>query len=373
MYFETFVPETGKSSTNGNNFFTISHAATIGNAIVLSNCTDIQINKIELDGNSSSIALGGIYGDVGRQLPHSGILIENSTSVVISQIKVHYFGLDGIIISNATGSSKKKDRLMITKSLFEYNGRQGLSWVGGNDLTVTQSGFNHTGKGKFYSPPGAGVDIEAEVGTVANGKFVDCEFINNTGCGLVADSGPSSDCLFVNCKFWGVTNWSIWAKKPSFTFDHCKIYGSIVHGHDAKNDLEAMKFLNCVFEDLPYTGKEPYGNFLIEENYARRLRFENCTMRAHKKKVAWLGWCADWKPEEKYQLINCTLEYTGNNQPDSEWVGIFRNVRFTNTSLTISHTLAEKKKYYWNGIGENSNISNSAKNTLRIGKKTENY
>jgi hypothetical protein len=53
----------------------------------------------------------------------------------------------------------------------EYNARQGLSWVGGKGLTVTNSKFNHTGRATFMSAPGAGVDIEAEESVCRDGMF----------------------------------------------------------------------------------------------------------------------------------------------------------------------------------------------------------
>ena len=138
--------------------------------------------------------LGGVYGDVGRQIPHNGVYILNSRSISIDNINAHHFGLDGIIISNK--KSSVSDSIRLTNSIFEYNSRQGLSWVGGNQLYVKNCKFNHTGKGKFSSPPGAGVDIEAESGPIRNGVFDSCEFIDNIGLGMGADSGNSGDCTF---------------------------------------------------------------------------------------------------------------------------------------------------------------------------------
>lgn len=98
------------------------------------------------------------------------------------------------------------------------------------------------------------------------------------------------------------------------------------------------------------------------------MRFENCIMRASKKKIAWFGSSADWTEDEKYQLINCKLEYAGDNYADNEWIAIFRNVHFKNTSFTISNPLAEKKNYQWNGLEEKSNVISSG-NIIQVGKK----
>ncbi len=327
LRFGSFVPATEQASANGNNFFEIGAAATIKNAIELSNCRNVQILNLELDGNNEGIVLGGIWGDMGRQLPHSGIWLQNSTGVVVTNVYVHHFALDGMVISNATASNSATDRIVISNSRFEYNARQGLSWVGGTGLAVVRSKFSHTGKGKFMSPPGAGVDIEAEVGPVRNGTFVDCEFVNNAGCGLLADSGPSSDCIFTRCLFWGVDSWSVWVRKPRFTFDSCTVHGSIVHGYDSPTDADATRFINTVFEDKPYKGKEVFGRFLIESNGARRMRFDNCTMIANRKHLAWLATAANAKPEEKYQLNNCRMVFNGEVPPLNDSF-ICRDCRF---------------------------------------------
>jgi hypothetical protein len=315
LYFGSFNPSTGKPYQNKGNFYISSYIAHIKNVVELIDCQSIRIKNLELDGNSGNFILGGTWGDSGWQLSHSGIWITQSTQITIEKVHAHHFGLDGIVISNNTGDKREKDAIIITNSIFEYNGRQGLSWVGGNDLTVIKSGFNHTGQGRISSSPGAGVDIEAEVGSVRNGKFIESQFINNKGCALLADTGPSSDCVFVNCLFWGVDLWSLWVRKPRFTFDNCNFYGSIVHGYNAESDSDATLFRNCTFEDKPYKNKEAYGNYLVESNYAKRMRFEGCNFRANKKNLMWMDINRDAKPEEKYQLVNCNFYFQGEVPP----------------------------------------------------------
>lgn len=356
LKFGSFDPNNGKVSKNGNNFFKYSFAAIIKNAIELTECENISILNLELDGNNQGIELGGIWGDVGRQLPHTGILIENSRVITIDNVYSHHFGLDGMMIMNKSGNSKIKDAIIISNSRFEYNARQGLSWVGGNELTVVKSGFNHTGKAGFASSPGAGVDIEAEVGTISNGKFIDCEFINNTGVGLLADSGPSSDCQFINCLFWGVDSWSSWIRKPRFSFTGCTFRGSIVHGFNAEKDRDATVYSNCLFEDVPYKGKEVHGNFLVESNYAKRLRFENCTFKATKKKIAWIAAAPPVSPEEMYQLINCHFIFNGGIDPADNWVSFTHYIRYKDCTFEMNHPEAKKKNMYFHGIGRPYNV-----------------
>lgn len=370
LRYGAFDPKTGEPYMHGNNYFVKpTYVASVGSAILLRNCTNIQIKGLECDGNSKGLSLGGVYGDVGIQLPHIGIYAINTTSLTLDNVYFHHFGLDGALIANNTGDKETPDKILVKNSRFEYNSRQGLSWTGGNDFTAIDCKFNHTGRGKFSSAPGAGVDIEAEAGSLRNGKFIRCEFVDNVGCGLVADTGPSSNCTFTDCTFWGVTNWALWINKPAFKVIDSKIYGSFVHGYDAKTDEEATVFQNCLFEDKPYNGKEPYGNFLIETNYKKRVRFDNCTMIAHKKKLVWMEAAKDWKPEEKYQLNNCHLVYLGEGkEPEGKWVALTRSVRLKNCTFEILGADAETKKYYFNDVGAAYN-ANLGGNKIIVNKK----
>ncbi len=357
MRFGAFEPATGKAHLHGSNYFVDPpFKAQPGIAITIDSSSNVRIINVNLHGNAQNLSKGGVYGDVGIQLEHTGIYISNSKNVTVDKVSVVHFGLDGITIANAPSKNTELDGMIVTNSRFEYNGRQGLSWTGGNDLTVSNSKFNHTGMGSLYSPPGAGVDIEAEVGPVKNGKFENCEFINNKGCGLVAHSGTSSDCTFIKCTFWGTQTWSMWVQKPGFTFTSCNIFGSMVHGYNSSTDADATKYIRCLFEDRPYKNKEPFGNFLIETNHARRVRFENCIMLAHKQKIFWMESRGDFKAAEKYQIINCTLSYTGNNLPDKDFVCLLRGVTYKNSTFVITDPHAKNKGYYFNNYPSEYNV-----------------
>ncbi|MEP6927759.1 MAG: right-handed parallel beta-helix repeat-containing protein [Ginsengibacter sp.] len=353
LRFGAFSPATGKVYEHGNNYFVNrSYAAILGSCIAIENCSNIQISLLSLDGNNQNILLGGVYGDVGRQIPHNGIYILNSNSISINKITAHHFGLDGIIISNK--ESNVIDSIRLTNCIFEYNSRQGLSWVGGNQLYVKNCKFNHTGREKFSSPPGAGVDIEAEVGPVRNGVFENCEFIDNKGCGLVADSGNSGDCTFLQCTFWGTTSWSIWITKPGISFYNCKIYGSIVHGYNSPSIQSATKFYNCSFEDKLFKANPPYGQYLVETNDIKRMLFFNCSFISNIKKICWFNSSAS-SIEEKYQLTNCSFTVNNMNLPFNDFVGIIRGAALKNCTFTFTDPDTKKKKYYLGGYGEASN------------------
>jgi hypothetical protein len=353
MRLGAFSPQTGKEYEHGEGFFVNkSYAAILGSCLVFDNCSNIQVSNLELNGNNGNILLGGVYGDKGRQIPHNGVYILNSKSISIDNIAVHHFGLDGIIISNK--KSSVNDSIRLTNSSFEYNSRQGLSWVGGNQLYVNKCKFNHTGRGKFSSPPGAGVDIESEIDPVRNGIFENSEFIDNTGPGLVADSGNSGDCTFSGCTFWGITSWSIWVAKPNFSFRDCHIYGSVVRGYSSPTTQDATKFYNCSFEDKPYNNNPVYGGYLVESNNIKRMLFNGCTFTSNTKKLCWLNSTAV-ATDEKYQLNSCSFTIKNTNLPNGDFVAIIRGAALTNCTFTLTDPDAKKKRYYIGGYGEPNN------------------
>jgi hypothetical protein len=364
MRMGSFSPLTGKENNNGNNFVNKAYAAIPGICIYIDNCTGVTIINLELDGNNQNIILGGVYGDVGRQVPHTGIFIVNSKKISIDKINAHHFGLDGMIISNI--KSDIPDSIQVSNSIFEYNSRQGLSWVGGNQLYVKNCKFNHTGKGTFSSPPGAGVDVEAEIGPVRNGIFENCEFVDNNGNGFVADSGDSGDCTLTDCTFWGTTSWSIWITKPNYTFHRCNIYGSMAHGYKSPSINDATKFYDCLFEDKPYNNNPPYGGYLVETNEAKRMVFSNCRFISNTKKLCWISSSAG-SPEEKYQITGCSFIINNSNLPVHDFVGIIRGAALKNCSFTFSNPDAKKKGYYIGGYTEAGNLD-LGNNKITVGE-----
>jgi hypothetical protein len=350
LRFGAFKPENGQPYLHGNKYFVNwQWAATLGHCIFLDNCHDVTITNIEMDGSNTDLQMGGIYGDVGIQLPHYGIFVQNSRSIKIKNVNLHHFALDGISISNA--ATVVPDEIELKDSQFEYNSRQGLSWIGGNGLKVKNCKFNHTGQGKFFSFPGAGLDIEAEAGPIRNGRFENCEFIDNKGCAMVADSGDSGDCSFDNCTFWGLENWSVWTTKPRFTFTKCDIYGSIVHGYDSPNDIDATKYIECHFEDKAYNGKPVFGIFLIEINNRKRLLFDNCTFLANTKKLCWIIEERSMPDEERATIRNSKFIMANNKYALPDYIFKMENIRLYNTSFVYPMIKEDefRKRYEMSG------------------------
>jgi hypothetical protein len=266
--------------------------------IRIQDCTAaIEIRDVELDGNVAALRLGGQYGDVGWQIPATGILlVGNRAPETIVNCYSHHHALDGLMI---TGDPERGARSRIERVKCRHNGRQGASITAGRGYDFAECDFSFTGRAGVYSPPGAGVDIEAEDKPNRDFTFTRCTFRDNRGCGLVADSGDSAGVRFTDCTFVGTTSWSAWPYKPRFAFDGCTFAGSVVHPFPSPDPALAAKFRNCRFTDDPAlspTGKlylpdGPIVNLAASDN----VHFTGCRFDlAHAGVLPW-SWKAIYK------------------------------------------------------------------------------
>ncbi len=344
LYFGAFNPDKITPYANsGTQFANPAYACTVGAFLYLQNCSNITLQSIQVNGSCENAIVGGRYGDTGIQLPYLGIFIQYSHNIIIKNINIHHMGQDGIMIFNATPQQENtpNDNIVLEDSKFEYNGRQGLSWVGGIGLVATRCSFSHTGSGKIQSMPGAGVDIEVESGIIRKGIFNNCVFENNYGAGLVGDSGDSKDMQFSNCTFWGSRNWSCWTVKAKYKYDHCNFYGSAVHAHDALTDEDATKFINCNFEDKLYKGKPVFGAFLAEINGKKRMVMKNCTFISNYCKLFWFDGSSGWKEEEKPYLENCTFKINNKKKIENlQYTMLMTTVRYKNCTFDFKKNVA---------------------------------
>ena len=261
--------------------------------IDIENCTgSVEISDVELDGNVAAIVIGGQYGDSGWQIPSSGIRLRNNRGAeILSGIHSHHHLLDGLTLDGAMGRSGES---RFTKVICEYNGRQGCSLVGGRRYIFVDCKFNHTGRAGIMSAPGAGFDVEAEDKTIRNVRFSGCEFVNNSGAGMIADSGDSEGVSFEHCRFVGTTNWAAWPRKPHMSFNACEFVGAIVSAYGDKDPARAAHFRDCTFRDDPKlspTGKiyaPPPLRTIAELPYSPNARFERCRfILTHEAVLPW--------------------------------------------------------------------------------------
>jgi hypothetical protein len=238
----------------------------------------VEIRDVELDGNVQRLRIGGQYGDGGWQIPAIGILLEeNSGPELIDNVLTHHHAQDGALI---IGAAARTGRGRINRLVSRYNARQGLSLTAGRGYDFADCEFSHTGRSTIHSPPGAGVDIEAETRPIRDLTFARCKFVDNEGVGMVADSGDSAGARFRECLFVGTSTWSAWPHKPEFRFEGCTFVGSVVHPFPDADPAKACRFTNCRFTDDPklsptgkvFVGGGPIVNLATSDN----VLFDRC-------------------------------------------------------------------------------------------------
>ena len=298
LRYGTFDPRTGRPTVHRTPFYGTHEIATPYMWMIkVENCSGgVEIADLELDGNLGRHVLGGEYDGPGRQIAATGIgLYNNRGAETLRRLFIHHHALDGITI-DGDHRAPAAPRL-IEDVRCEANGRQGCSIVGGRGYVFRRCRFVDTGKAGIFSPPGGGVDIEAEGGKqVLDLAFENCVFSNNSGPGLIAAEGPSEGANFSGCTFVGTTMWACWPNKPGLRFSNSTFVGASVNAYGNKKQPErASQFINCQFLDDPSlspTGevygstREPLPIFDLSDN--PNVRFRNCRFRlTARAKLPW--------------------------------------------------------------------------------------
>nr|BDD47229.1 hypothetical protein 3 [Bacillaceae bacterium] len=336
LRFGSFDPVTGAVHNPTMPFTNYDYRADAYQAMVyLNGNKDVIVRDLELDGNSDNIQLGGLWGDTGRQCAGTGIRSYGNDKVIIENVNSHHHPLDGVIVKKIglVETDQKNPHTLINVSS-EYNARQGLSWSGGIGLTAIDCKFNHTGKGRFNSSPNSGVDIEAENSVCREGFFLNCEIINNTGNGVVTDSGDGGYTTFKNCTIWGTTSVAVWANKPHMVFEDCKIFGRIISAYGSIDPSEATKFIRCIIEDKAHP---VYGMlvsaFLIDIN-GENILFDGCTFVNNLQRLITTGGTTT---TEIFRNCKFIFKYDGLADKTSQAVfngSSFENVTFSDEYIT---------------------------------------
>ncbi|HVK88907.1 MAG TPA: glycosyl hydrolase family 28-related protein [Kofleriaceae bacterium] len=306
-----FDPTTGApmDATSG-----VNNKAEVGRIIFVSSSNKVWIEGGEYDGNNTRLRLGGQWGNESRQAMATGIGLDKNLDSTVVDVYTHHHGLDGITVAHYGSAPTVKKPQRLVRVISEYNGRQALSWIGGWGLYATDCKFNHTGRAinqgggvdsglPLASKPGAGLDIEPNEGSTEisrDGVFTRCEFVNNTGAGLIAAMGDGGYSKFIDSTFWGTTSYSIWADKPGLRFINSRFYGTAMKAHDGRahgttTPVPAMAtyFENCTFEDKPWTdGKVTRKNNLYtvaDTDDSTGATWKNCTFINHAVRGVYMG------------------------------------------------------------------------------------
>jgi hypothetical protein len=257
----------------------------------------VALQHVELDGNAAQLRIGGKFGDKGWQVPATGLFLAmNAAPERIDNLYTHHHGLDGAMFNPDPARS---GRTAVTRMISRHNGRQGLSIIGGHGYDFADCEFSHTGRGTIKSPPAAGVDIEAEHPPIRDLTFIRCSFVDNAGCGLLADSGNTAGARFTDCRFIGTTSWSAWPRKPQFSFEGCTFVGSVVHPFPSDDPNGAARFTRCTFTDDPRaspTGEVFVGGGpIVNMGQSKNVLFDSCTFNLVANGVLPWGWNAIYR------------------------------------------------------------------------------
>lgn len=300
LHFGAFDPETGKAHNAPKGGFTnYNYAAYPGSILDFRNNSSITVRNLTLDGNVQNLVLGGYWGDVGFQLPADGVFsIDND--LTLRNVTGRFCGRDGVQVGNKVASSSSLDnRVFFYDCIFDGNTRQGLSWIGGNHLNAVRTQFINTGKTisntttlAVRSAPGAGVDMESEVGHIRNGVFTNCIIYNNDGAGLLT-VGDVGNIAYNGGKIIGTTGWTIYGSGPGAKFSKTLIVGSLVNlrtGSGPADPLNA-KFENCrITLDPKYSPNgKVYGNYVMDFGGGAGGWFSNCVIDSHERGTVYGG------------------------------------------------------------------------------------
>lgn len=294
LHFGSFNPVTGAVFNPPPGSFTDpDYAASVGSVIALGTNASYRVDNLQIDGNLASLVIGGRWGDSGIQLAAYGINSFANKMGDINNVYTHHNGLDGVVIGNtgmvATDNARPHT---LTNVNSDYNARQGLSLVGGIGITMIGCNFNNTGRGintgtgvALVTSPGLGFDIEAESSVIRQGIAINCQFVNNAGGGMIADSGDGGYFSFTKCLFWGTTSQSIGPNKPQMHFYDCDIYGAAVTPYASTTDANKPQFIRCRFEDVPYPTTGVFAGPLIDCGGRDRIYFEGCNFTNNSQTV----------------------------------------------------------------------------------------
>lgn len=277
--YGSFDPTTGAVYNPTLPFNNPAYANSPGTVWNFDSCSNIVGFLPTGHGNNEQLSLGGRFGDSGRQLQATYLRITGaSRDISLYDVRASYMGLDGISIKITTAENDTSHNVNIYNPVCEYNGRQGLSLVGGSHITFYNGKFNHTGTTQVSSAPTAGVDIEPEMGNfVISPRFIGGESINNAGVGLLwYDPGNRSvQAVFEDFEIWGCRNNALWCQGGSgHVFNRGKIHGKLIR-------VANIEFRDTLIDDMPHPiyGLYKSGLYIADNVESANSAFIRCKFK----------------------------------------------------------------------------------------------
>lgn len=179
-------------SSGAPKFAKLSYRSTLG--FMFTHSSKVSISDLEIDGNSELTTHDtDVVEDASNAIAWMGC-----SDVTITNLWAHHYPTDGMMIrewNDGTSTRVISKHFTVSNSVFEYNGRQGISINALRWGTFINSKFQHQGRAAYGGhPPQAGIDVEVDYwpGASAIGyteaddysgdlTFVGCHFENNVG------------------------------------------------------------------------------------------------------------------------------------------------------------------------------------------------
>jgi len=346
---------------------------TIGFTFLLKHCENVSIENLSFDGNMDKMKLGGFAGkkNIGRQMAYSGIVVHSGKNVTAKNLEIRRYGLDGMTVR------AKSQNVTIDNLNSEFNGRQGLTWAGGDKLTVLNSKFNNSGRGIIHSPPSAGLDIEPSLytkedksrakGSCTNGTFKGCEFINSMGCNLVQHKGEEAiGVLFENCKFESFhKRYSIWCRGRDFTFKNCSIIGGFVHGNGESDPQWATKFYNTTFSHPSSSKDNNTKPYLLSSQHGKNMIIDGCTFNIENNRHSFINLISKENGGSAYnQIRNCKFIQKGKSNQKHK--NLLNFVQLKGENVFQNQSSSSTNYFILSNVEIGDRFSNSIKNETEV-------
>lgn len=94
LRFGAFDKDTGEIHPSTGHFVDYKYRVGDMTMITIEGSTNVVIRNLELDGNLSSLILGGMWGDTGRQIQANGLKIRGSSYVHLDNVNAHHHAPD---------------------------------------------------------------------------------------------------------------------------------------------------------------------------------------------------------------------------------------------------------------------------------------
>ena len=220
-----------------------------------------------------------------------------------------------------------------------YCGRNGLSWLGGENIRVTNSVFSNQGQGVVHESPAAGIDIEVENNSFCRkGYFYNCTMENKVGSAIASGSKElSSGILFKKCTAASPEYYSVFVDAASHTFEDCSFYGTVLVWYKGISGKDGSEFKRCLFEEN-YKGKKMYDGSYQLGAEATGVIIDSCTFKSNTVSNYFLNAHTDncqISNLKKLQVKNSMFYNYGKNgfKLADKIAGIGRQTRFYNNTF----------------------------------------